>query len=157
MIKLFEIPIYALSPSKLKNRVSKCILNLKNALTHLDDSTVARIIERKTFPMRSWDYNHVVGYIRISASKTDILFDVFLPIPVPERYIWYTTKKLYFQDICANGTHIYHGNLKTNKEIHKAISDMLDQVVANHIPSRFYVDREAFNAINEHIDYLSIL
>ena len=65
--------------------------------------------------------------------------------------------KKYFQNIGANGTHIYHGSLKTNEDISTAISNMLDLVIVAHIPSRFHVDRSAFDTLNKHLDYLNII
>lgn len=96
MEKLFEIPVYALSALKLNIRVSKRILELKKLLVRSDADTASRVIDLETFPMRSWDYNHLIGYIRITATKTDFLFDIFMPIPIPKRYVWNTTRKLYF-------------------------------------------------------------
>ena len=157
MKKLFEIPVYALSASKLNTRTSKRIADVKELFSCSDNDEAALVIDRETLPMRSWDYNHIIGYIRIAVSKTDILFDVFMPIPIPERYAWNTKRKIHVQNIWANGAHIYWGSLKTNEEFRKAVQSMLDQVVTDHIPKRFYVDREAFDAINAHLDYLAIV
>lgn len=157
MKKLFEIPIYALNPSTLDARANKRIHDLKTQFARLDTDVASQAIETQTFPMRSWDYNHIVGYIRIMVSKTDILFDIFMPVPIPKRYVWNTTRKKYFQNIGANGTHIYHGSLKTNEDISTAISNMLDLVIVAHIPSRFHVDRSAFDTLNKQLDYLNII
>ena len=157
MKKLFEIPVYVLSASKLNTRTSKRIAKLEELLSRSDPDEAAFVIDRETFPMRSWDYNHIIGYIRIAVSKTDVLFDVFTPIPIPERYVWSTKRKIHVQNIGANGTHIYWGSLKTNEEFREAVSSMLDQVITDHIPKRFYVDREAFDTINAYLDYLAIV
>lgn len=157
MKKIFEIPIYALSPLKLNDRVNKCISKLKSQLSHLDDDTFARIKDIETFPMRSWDYNHIVGYIQVSMSRSDIVFEVFLPIPIPTRYDWRTKRKTRVQNICANGTHFYFASLKTNEDIRNSVEEMLDHVIVDHVPDRFYVDREAFDNINAHLDYLNII
>ncbi|MGN0979219.1 MAG: hypothetical protein ACI4PT_02710 [Candidatus Avoscillospira sp.] len=157
MKKLFEIPVYALSPSKLNIRASKRISELKKLFSRSNPDEATVVIDHETLPMRSWDYNHIIGYIRIAVSKTDILFEVFMPIPIPKKYVWYTSRKIYVQNICASGTHIYWGSLKTNEEFHDAVSNMLDQVITDHIPERFHVDREAFDATNKHLDYLTIV
>lgn len=157
MKKLFEIPVYALSASKLDIQVGKRISELKKLFACLDSDMAAHAIDTETFPMRSWDYNHVVGYIRIGVTMSDILFEVFLPVPLPKRYVWTTTKKPLVQNIGANGTHLYLGNLKTNEEIRKAVANMLGQLITDHIPSRFHVDKEAFEIINKHLDYLNVI
>lgn len=71
MKKLFEIPVYALSPSKLNIRTSKHISELKKSLVHSDPDEAALAIDRETLLMRFWDYDHIIGYIRIAVSKTD--------------------------------------------------------------------------------------
>lgn len=157
MKKLFDIPIYGLSPLKLDDHVSRFVAKLKSQLLHLEEDTFSCIKDIETFPMRSWNYNHIVGYIRVEMSDTDMLFDVFLPIPIPERYNWRTKRKVCVQDICANGTHFYFGTLKTNEEIRAAMVDMLNQVVADHIPKRFHVDRDSFDILNKHLDYIGII
>ena len=156
MKKLFEIPIYALSPLKLNDRVSKHVSKLKSQLSHLDEETFLHIKDIETFPMRSWDYNHIVGYIQILMSNTDIVFKIFLPIPIPTRYDWRTKRKTRVRNICANGTHFYLGTSKNNDEIREAIKEMLNHVIKDHVPDRFYVDREAFDTTNSHLDYISI-
>ena len=157
MKKLFEIPVYAVSPTKLNSRTSKRISELRELYAHLDADMAAHAIDAETFPMRSWDYNHIIGYIRIALSKSDILFDVFLPLPFPNKYVWTTTRKHLTQNICANGTHIYLGTLKNNDDIRHAVATMLDQVITDHIPARFYVDKAAFEATNGYLDYMKII
>jgi hypothetical protein len=71
--------------------------------------------------------------------------------------VWNTKRKIHVQNIGVNGTHIYWGSLKTNEEFREAVSSMLDQVITDHIPKRFYVDREAFDTINAYLDYLAIV
>ena len=157
MVKIFEIPIYAISPSKLKERVCKYISKLEKLLAHLDKDTSDRVIEIQTFPMRNWDYNHIIGYIRIAVSKSDILFNVFMPLPTPKRYVWTTSKKMLVQDMCTNGTHLYLGLIKNNEEIREEVAKMLSHIIDKHIPARYYVDRAAFDIVNENLDYMSII
>jgi hypothetical protein len=157
MIKLFEIPIYALSRKSLNDRVGRRVAELEKFFVILDPDAKTRAIGREVIPMRSWEYNHIVGYICIDATKQDLLFDVFLPIPVSTKYFWNSKTKYFVQSICANGAHIYLDALKTNEKIREAVTNMLDFLIAEHIPSRFHVDREAFNTVNEHLDYLGII
>ena len=157
MIKIFEIPIYAISPSKLKIRVYKYISKLKKLLANLDTDMSTRVIDIQTFPMRNWDYNHIIGYINIAISKSDILFNVFMPLPTPKRYVWTTSKKIHVQNMCTNGTHLYLGLLKDNEEVREEVANMLSHVIDEHISARYYVDRAAFDIVNEHLDYMSII
>lgn len=71
MKKLFDIPLYALSPEELSHRVKQKIDKMKEDAAETDQQTMDLIIETETFPKRCWDYNHIVGYIRISAANLD--------------------------------------------------------------------------------------
>ena len=152
MKKLFEIPIYAISASDLNKRSTERILKLRKQYAHLDADLAAHAIDADTFPMRSWDYNHIIGCIRIAVTKNDILFDVFLPLPYPKKYVWTSSRKYHTQNICANGTHLYLGALKSNEDIRHAVANMLNQIIADHIPTRFHVDTAAFAATNAYLD-----
>ena len=157
MKKLFDIPIYALSPDELSRRVKQKVDKLKECAAGTDLQTMDLIIDAETFPKRCWDYNHVVGYIRISASQQDIVFDLFLPRPVVERYIWNSPRKTFLYDVNPNGTHFYTGNMKTNEEIRKAVGEMLTWMVKDFLPKRYLVDRSGFDNLNRHLDYQGIM
>ena len=134
----------------------KRISKLKSQLSHLDEESFSRVRDAETFPMRSWEYNHIVGYIQILMSNTDIVFEIFLPIPIPMRYDWRTKQKNRVQNICANGTHFYLGKLKNNDEIRESIEEMVNHVIEDHVPDRFYVDTEVFDTVYSHLDYIAI-
>ena len=157
MKKLFEIPVYAVCPEELKKRVGIRIAKLKARMATVDRDTMNQIIDHDTFPKRCWDYNHIVGYIRISATPQDIVFDLFLPKPAIDRYVWYSPKKAFLYDVNANGTHFYTGNMKTNEEIRMATEEMLTWVIRDFLPKRYYVDRSCFDTLNSHMDYLEIM
>lgn len=106
-----------------------------------------------TYPFRLWDYNHVVGYIRISIDGHDIIFDVFLPMPHCDRYYWKSKRKIFLYDISANGTHFYVADRMDNKEIQVRTAEMLQAVIKTHIPKNYFVDTEAFDNLNERVDY----
>lgn len=157
MKKILDIPVYGVCPSKLDSRVKSYISELQKEFKDRDTELVTTAIDIETFPKRNFEYNHIGGYIRVSVSKTDMWFDIFLPVPIPKRYVWQTTKKVFVQDINANGTHFYLGNINTNEEICHKATIMLNQVILDHIPSRFFVDTEPFYTINHNLDYLKII
>lgn len=157
MKKLFDIPIYALSPGELSHRVKQRIDKLKEYAAGTDPQTMDLIIDTETFPKRCWDYNHIVGYIRISATRQDVVLDLFLPRPAVERYIWSSHRKVFLYDVHANGTRFYTGNMKTNEEIREAADEMLTWMIKDHLPKRYYVDRSGFDNLNCHLDYLGII
>ena len=157
MKKLYDIPIYALSPDDVSHRVKQKIEKLKEYAVGTDQQTMNLIIDNETFPKRCWAYNHIIGYIRISATRQDIVFDLFLPRPAVERYIWNSPRKVFLYDVNANGTRIYTGNMKTNEEIREATDDMLTWMIKDHLPKQYHVDRSGFDNLNRHLDYLEII
>ena len=157
MKKLVVIPIYCLTPINLNLRVKRYVSELQEMFKDIDEEIATTAINAEIFPVRNFEYNHIVGCIRVSISKTDMLFDIFLPNPIPKRYVWKTTRKILVQNIQANGTHFYLGNLHTNEEISCKATMMLNQIISDHIPNRFYVDVESFLIINANLDYLKII
>ena len=157
MKKLFDIPIYALTPGELNSRVESYKAKLSEITAGADPEVHELVVDQETFPARCWDYNHIVGYIRISATSQDIVFDVFRPKPAVERYSWKAHKKVFLYNVHANGTHFYTGNMKTNEEIRAAAAEMLTWVVKDFFPARCCADRSCFDALNPHLDYLAII
>ncbi|HCA30638.1 MAG TPA: hypothetical protein DEP23_14345 [Ruminococcaceae bacterium] len=157
-MKLFELPIYAISSDTLKQKYQEFKRKFqKTYSTHKSvDDVYKKCLDIETYPQRLWDYNHIVGYIRISLTQNDVLFDIFLPTPKIERYLWRSHKKHFLYNIYANGTHFYIGCMN-NEEIRTMAENMLDGVIKDHIPPRYYVDRESFDYLNNQIDYRTLL
>jgi len=157
-MKLFELPIYAISKEALHKRYLEFDQQFRETSSSYKSSeeVYKQCLGLATYPQRLWDYNHIVGYIRISLTQDDVLFDVFLPTPSIERYHWKSKEKHFMYNISANGTHFYTGG-KSNKEIRKMAENMLDGVIKDHIPPRYYVDRETFDNLNDQIDYKALM
>lgn len=159
MNSLFEIPIYGLSPSALNNRflARKKSIEIECADRNVSPTHARDILELETYPCRMWQYNHIVGFIRISIDGQDMNYEVFLPVGQRERYRWLSSRKVFMYDIHANGTHFYLGNTKTNDIIQQRLVEMLHEVIKQHVPKRYYVDTSTFDSTYRHIDYMSII
>lgn len=157
MKKLFDIPVYALDEKTLGQRVDAKIKTIEKNAPGADRDVLERLTERETFPMRNWDYNHIIGYVQLSLTKQEIIAAVFMPVPTPARYYWDSEKKHFVRNLFANGTHVYIGNMKTNEEMQAAAAELLERVIEDHLHGRFHADREAFDVVNKHIDYLGLL
>ncbi len=153
MTKLFEIPVYAFRRDTLYKRYKQRQAKLIKKHESVTGETMRRALEMDTYPFRLWDYNHVVGYIRISIDGHDIIFDVFFPMPHCDRYYWKSKRKIFLYDISANGTHFYVADRMDNKEIQVRTAEMLQAVIKTHIPKNYFVDTEAFDNLNERVDY----
>ena len=157
MIKLHEIPVYALSKKELSRRFRYHKEKLKSILPNDNEEEFRWIIEGETFPQCVWVHNHVVGYIDILFSGQDVVFEVYLPYPEINRYSWLGRRKVVLRNVMTNGTHFYVDSKMDNADIQDRMVDMLDWIIKEHIPSRFYVDRNTFDTIRNSIDYLEIM
>lgn len=158
-VKLFEIPVYGLSKETLKHRVEARITELKKECesNNVPEAHQMMLIENQTYPMKIWEYNHIVGFIKVSANGHDVLFEVFMRYDGAQKYLWWASRKHFVRNAGTSGLHFYHGNMKTNAQIQQRIAEMLHDIIDAHIPKRYFVDTQAFDSINIHVDYLSLL
>ncbi len=161
-MKLFEIPIYALSKDALMKRYEKQKNKIINKLElertqNRDMRKINHIIDLGTYPQRLWEYNHIVGYIIIGFDERDIYFQQYVPAKPIERYRWMNRKnKTFLMDNCLTGCHFYYHNCKTDEELRNRLHKMLEGVIQN-VDKRFYVDMEAFEQADRLIDYSRLL
>ena len=156
MIKLHEIPIYALSKKALSKRYDRFKERFRESCPTIDDESFRKCVDLETFPQRCWNHNHVVGYIDIFVDRQDFIFEIYLPYPETKRYDWRRSRKIHVRSIIANGTHFYVDLNMSNADIQTQITEMLAWVIKDHIPSKYYVDRDAFDTVHRHIDYKNI-
>lgn len=71
--------------------------------------------------------------------------------------MWRTSKKTFLYDVHSNGTHFRVNESMCNEDIQYEIADMLDSIIKEQVPKKYYVDRQAFDNINSKIDYLKII
>ena len=157
MKKVFEIPVYALTKEQLRDKFAKFTDSWKMENPQTPPEIAQRYIKIESYPQRLWEYNHIVGYITISVEGHDILFDVYLPTPHMDRYMWKSKQKHFLYNLLASGTHFYISDKSSNAQIQKATQRMLEGIIKDHIPNRFFVDCEAFDRVNGMVDYRSIL
>lgn len=154
---VFHIPVYALSKNQHRQKYADVAAQIQTELSGKENWVMQGSIALQTYPQRLWEYNHIVGYIKISVTSQDVVFDVFLPTPQKQRYRWLSSRKTFLYDISANGTHFYVNDKMQNKDIQTRTSQMLNDVIKVHIPKRYYVDKSVFDNINEHVDYRAIM
>lgn len=157
MKKLFEIPVYAVSRKELSRKVKLLRLKIRNEHERCSREHMIAVEELATYSYRLWDYNHIVGYIRISTEGRDIFFDVFLPESKCERYRWKSKRKRFLYNTSANGTHFYVNDRMTNEDIQVSTAEMFQSVIKNLIPKRYFTDTEAFNNLNGQLNYIEIM
>ena len=154
---IHEIPIYAMNKEELHRKYAKLVSTYRTEYSHSDKDTVNALIALASYPQRLWEYNHLVGFIRISVTSQDVLFDVFLPMPSRKRYIWTSGRKIFLFNVSANGTHFYVNETMPNCSIQTQVAEMLSGVIKEHVPARYYVDTATFENTNPVLDYRKIM
>lgn len=156
MKKLFEIPIYAFNRKVLYKREEKVRQEVWNGHEGCPKENINAVAAAATYPACLWDYNHIVGFIRISVDTRDIMFDVFVPTPQRQRYLWWSKRKIFLYNSPVSGAHFHVNEKMTNESVQKRTAEMLQGVIKTHVRKRYFVDTEAFYNLNEQIDYLKI-
>lgn len=163
-MKLFEIPVYALSRDMLLRRYREKRMEIikERDLIRVFDGDEHKINEKVglfTYPQRLWDYNHIVGYITICVDSCDISFEQYVPTKPVERYRWSSyTRKVFLMNNMLNGFHFNYRNLNSGEEIQDKIHQMLDDITNRlNREKHYYVDREAFDQVDRLIDYSKLL
>ena len=164
MKKLFEIPIYACSPSAFSIRVGKH----KEALSseHLqpyrkiDDDQIRQRLFYACHPFQLWDYNHIVGYIVMLSDGVDVFFELYLQAHGyhhKSRYHWRSTQKWFLENQSVAGYHFRLEEKDSSEAIRAKIHLWLDGMIRELVPSKYYVDRESFDNIDSIVDYSKLV
>ena len=156
-MKLFESPVYAFRREVLYNKYENWRARFMDENKERKKESLNKAIEINAYPFCLWDYNHIVGYIRISMNRRDILLDVFLLPSEQKRYLWKSKQKVFLHNIFANGIHFYISDTMSNEDIQVRIVEMLRAVIKTHIPKRYFVDTESFDHLNNKLDYKSLM
>lgn len=159
-MKLFEIPVYALTKDELAKRVEKRRSRLINEASLSQDDLQNEAIVRglSVFPKNQWAFNHIVGFIEISYEKKDVFLYWYTSVD-SKKYHWESNLKRFFQSTRPFGYHFYTGNIKSGDELQKRINGLLNEFIrdlkTNH--SGYYVDLETFHNLDKLIDYSQLL
>ncbi len=151
-ITLFEIPIYLTS----KKIYEEYIIELKQDLYNYaiekgcteDEANYCVEIQYSNFNL--WEYNQIVGYIKISLTSHDVWFEIYNSFK--QKHYKLSNKKNHIKDTHTLGLHFNIDN-KENEYIKTNIKNMLKNIKKQHIRKNWYIEQSAFNNT---IDYLDI-
>ena len=156
---IFSIPIYALNSDQLQKRVDAFISSLDSKyppLKNMESSYKESVIETATVPYRFWKYNHIVGFIEISAKLNDIYFNLYLPHAELKKYYWHSEKKVLLENVGHDCKHFRVFDDESNTEIITKIREHLKDVVVN-IPKNYYIDMEIFDLLTRYLNIKMLL
>ena len=149
MKKIFEIPIYACDRDLLEKRVEKSRQTFFRKNKHVGIETVERAWKKYAFPKNNWDYNHIVGFIKIYKKNDDLFLDLYMS---DKRYIWKSGKKIFLKNQFLNGTHFRMKGLD-NLEIQGKIDELLWKIIEHNVKKSYYVDLDVYTNLKDMIDY----
>lgn len=153
---LFEIPIYSMSRDEFDAKWSARCAALYNHLIehgHTDDSA-KESVSAICYPYRVWEYNQIVGYIKISVSATDVLFRLYCSME--KRHRFNSKEKHFIQDWGITGAHFYADGM-SNKEIKEGIRFWLNAIEKDYLHKKYHVEYETFNNVFDFIDIREIM
>jgi len=153
MMKIFEIPVYALTKTKLDEKVSYKRASLHRQFPHLDSDTYRLVDNHEILPFIEY-HNHIIGYVIVYKTKQDIVLKRIISSKQIHRYVWDSSKKVLLKDTYDNGLHFRYVGL-SNTQIIERLDEYIDAIKQMY-PDRYYLDLESYNAVKKHMDILSI-
>lgn len=154
-IVIAEIPIYGTSQDDynqfLNNRAEEYIDDCLEASPSRQDIEEIRYYYYER--LRTWKYNQIIGYIRLSINKSDVNFEEFI------SYSKYRRDGNSKENIRFNSDFHFYITQLSNKEIIaeiiRYIELLVKDITRNH-PKR-YVDTTTFYNIINHLDIVAIV
>lgn len=153
---LFEIPIYAMSENEFNARCSKKREKLYTDFIkhgHTDESA-KRGVSDCFYPNYLWKYNLIIGYIKVSVSAIDVIFEIFCSLDKMFRID--SKKKHFIENWHCNGTHFYAID-KSETIVKQEIRTWLKDIEEEYLQGRFYIDYSTFNNIFDFIEIKEIM
>lgn len=145
-ITLFELPIYGINESKLKQKVEEFSSRFP---------AIVRDACMTIYPQRTWRYNHIVGYIRIYIAKNDCWFDLYLPVNM-EKYRWDGFRKVVLCRSYVSDSHFRLDVIDSNEMFTEMVESKLDYL-ESILRKTWYLDKRTYNSLNDKIDYMKII
>lgn len=149
---IFEIPIYSMSKDEFESKwkIKKATLYEK-FIAHGHSAESARLgVESCFYPRWLWEYNQIIGYIKIYLTRDDVNFDLYCSLS--KRYGIDRKTRHFIENWSINGSHFRIGE-KTNSEVRTEIRSWLRTIHNEYLKGKFYIDYSVFDNT---IDFLDI-
>ncbi len=156
MKKIFEIPIYAISRETLKKRVDKDKTIFIKKHQYCPDEKLLIAYDNLLLGKKTWEYNHIIGYLVIAKRDSDIIFLLYKPLKPIKRYFWKTEKKSILINQVLNGYHFSMRQYKSNREIILEINNLIKGIIKNHLSKNEILDMEIYNNLKGSIDFWNL-
>ena len=154
---IFEIPIYLMPKSvfdekwaQWKSKWYEIIKQRGRSQGEINETM--SLIMRGQYPRNIWKYNQIVGFVEVSITSRDIVFNECRTLDKKIRAI--TNKKHFIQDLHTIGKHFPIDNLE-NKELVNYIDEYITSIKHN-LPGKMCLDLDTYERIKHHIDFKGI-
>jgi hypothetical protein len=145
---------------KWQKHIDKAVIELSK--THTSEKVEYLMGHLYRGGFRMWEYNQIVGYIRISLSKGAIWLDRYVPINsekgFPSRFVYNSKQKFFMMESNVSGTHFPCGkmdNCKIADEINNWLQTIIE--ITNKHSKSIYFDLEQFYLLYKVIDYRKLI
>lgn len=156
MISLFTVPIYSCNLETFKKSYERFIrskMSLKiqaaKSTNILSEEEVVNEGKSHYWKEGIWEYNQIVGFIKVYFNESSIWLDLYLPEDF-KSYI-FTTKKKYLSLHVLNGAHFC---LEDNNVANRIQMKKYMEMVIESLPKKYFVNLKEFEFLNSAIDYL---
>jgi hypothetical protein len=149
---IYEVPIYSMPKEKFEMKWETIKQNEKNEMMEHrhPEENIRQIFSTLHYPKYIWRYNQIIGYICISISGSDILFNVYKTL---DKNIHVNSKTKHFmQDMGLNNAHFRVSDKDSNKTIKDKITEKLDEIEKEYNPRGYYIDLETYRNTIEHMN-----
>lgn len=154
-IIIYEIPIYPKSESAFNkiSEVKKTNLIQEAMIKGFSKEEAEQSISSLTYPKTIWKYNQIIGFVTISLTKQDIIFNIHCSLD--KRYLIDSKTKHYMVDWNINGAHFNTTN-SDNTIIKNKIKEYLKKVKTDHL-QKYYLDCSVFDSTIDCLDIEMII
>jgi len=156
-IVLFEIPIYKLSENKYRDKWRTTLAKLATLYRNTEQERKKYISDMMSLkhPSNIWEYNQIIGYIKIYLWHSDMHFGLYLCNK--KRFSFNSCKKDFIEDVTPSGSHFFIDSKFSNQNIIDNMNEELRLLIKYEIKKNWYVDLKIYNILCKEIDYIKII
>lgn len=156
-VVLFEIPIYKTSEKKHNEKWHTILAKNAQLCRNTDEEQKKFISEMMSYkyPTNIWEYNQIIGYIKIYLWHNDMHFGLYLCNK--NKFNFNSCKKDFIEDMTPSGSHFYIDSSFSNQNIIDCMSEQLNSIIKYEIKKTWFVDLKIYNLLHKELDYLKII
>ncbi len=141
---------------KVELKEKEMVMKRTNVYCQESSKYMDRIISEECTPMNIWEFNHIIGYIKIGVTAHDVWFEFYLRDSFT-KYNWTTHRKKFIRPYQTIGDHFCVEPERSNIDIGKDIKSMLENMKKSDLLKKYFVDSSIFDETYMYLDYNAIM